>query len=225
MAELRIEGADQLRELAAKLRQADPVTRRELVKSLRSDVKKITGEVQDAVRSAPSKGRQGLGHKRRAAHTLSRTRGLSTKAAVGRASKKLKPGASLGEFDRLVQAEREAHRTKQAAKAEAGAGLRESIARATGASVSTGSKSTGVSVSWRVRASKMSNAQRKLPKDYNRAKGWRHPVFGDRENWVTQYGTPYFDAVIKRHETFLRDRVIEGMQRAAEKILHPEGTS
>lgn len=220
MAELHIEGADQLRELAAKLRRADPVIRRELVAALRPEVKKITGAVQDAVRSAPSKGRQGLGHRRRAAHTLSRTKRLSTARAKQIATKKF--GAERVRVED-VEAVKTAHRAKQAAKAEAGAGLRESIARATSGSISTGSKTTGVSVSWRVRAAKMANSQRKLPKDFNRAKGWRHPVFGDRQVWVTQHGAPYFDVVIKRHEDYLRDRVVDGMQRAAEKILHPEG--
>jgi hypothetical protein len=222
MATLKIEGSDQLRELAAKLKTADPKIRRELVKSLRPSVKKITGEIQETVRSAPSEGHKGLGHERRAAHTLARTKGLSTKAAVARASKKLGPNQGLGEFDRLVEAEREAHRAKQVKKAEEAAGLRESIASATAGSISTGSKATGVSVTWKVRAAKLANRQRRLPRDFNRARGWRHPVFGDRENWVSQQGLPYFDDVIKRHNGDLEKQVVEGLTRAAEAILHPE---
>ena len=222
MATLTIEGADQLRELAAKLRTADPKIRRELVKSLRPSVKKITAQIQETVRSAPSEGHKGLGHERRAAHTVSRARGLSTKTAVNRASKKLKPGASLGEFDRLVEAEREAHRAKQAKKAETGAGLRESIASATTGSISTGSKATGVSVTWKVRAAKMANRQRRLPRDFNRTRGWRHPVFGNRDAWVSQKGLPYFDPVIKKHQDDLEKQAVDGLVRAAEAILHPE---
>lgn len=212
MPELTIEGAEQLRLLAAKLRAADPAIRKELAASLRPEVKKITGEVQAAVRSAPSRGRGGLGAKRRAAHTLSRTRSLSDERA----------GRIAAKTGRTVEQVKGEHRAKQAAKAEAGAGLRESIARATSGSISTGSKSTGVSVAWRVRASKMANSQRKLPKNFNREKGWRHPVFGNRQNWVTQHGTPYFDVTINRHRDELGNKVLGGMQRAAEKILHPE---
>lgn len=220
MATLTVEGADQLRRLAEKLRTADPKIRRELAASLRPEVKKVTRQVQDAVRAAPSQGRRGRGHERRAAKAVARSRQLSTRTAVARASKKLGPTADLGEFDRLIEAERTAHRAKQAAKAEAGAGLRESIANAVTGSISTGSRSTGVSITWKVRAAKMANSQRRLPRDFNRAKGWRHPVFGDRENWVVQRGTPYFDPVIKRYQEELGQHVLEGLQKAAEAILH-----
>lgn len=218
MAEVRIEGADQLKELAKKLRQADKQTRAALVKSLRPEVKKITSKVQDTVRSAPSKGRKGTGHKRRAAHTLSRTRRISGARAYSSAAAKAKGPATEAQIEKV----KTAHRAKQSAKAQAGAGLRESIANATTGSISTGSAATGVSVTWRVRASKMANSQRRLPKGFNNPKGWRHPVFGNREVWVAQTGTPYFDVVINQDEGALRDRVVEGMQAAAESILHPE---
>lgn len=221
MSELRIEGADQLKELAKKLREADKPVRAALVKSLRPEVKKITSKVQDTVRSAPSKGRKSLGHQRRAAHTLSRTRRISGKRAYSTAAAKAKGPATEAQIEKV----KTAHRAKQAAKAQAGAGLRESIAKATTGSISTGSASTGVSVTWRVRASKMANSQRRLPKAFNSQKGWRHPVFGDREVWVAQHGTPYFDAPIKQDEQVLRDRVVQGMQAAAESILHPESTA
>ena len=211
-----IEGADQLRELARQLKSAEPKIRRELVSSLRGKVKPVTSEVQATVRSAPSRGKTGLGHQRRAARTLSRTRGLSDQRAYGAAARKHK-GPATEEQLRAVQA---AHRAKQAAKAVAGAGLRESIANATSGSISTGSRATGVSVTWKVRAAKMPNSQRKLAKAFNSAKGWRHPIFGNREDWVTQHGSPYFDAVIKKHQGELRDAVVNGMAKAAEKILH-----
>jgi hypothetical protein len=222
MPELTIEGADQLRRLAERLRGADKKVRRELTSSLRPEVKRITSQVQAAVRSAPSRGRRGLGHRRRAARTLALSRGLSDRASVTRASKKLGERADLAEFDRLADEEKAKHRAKLAAKAELGAGLRESIAAATSGSISTstGSKTTGVSVTWKVRAGRMPNSQRRLPRNFNRAKGWRHPVFGDREVWVQQAGTPYFDVTINRNAEQLGRRVVDGMQKAAESIVH-----
>jgi hypothetical protein len=219
VAEVHVEGAQQLRELAKRLRAADPVIRRELVKSLRPEVRKVTDEVKATVRAAPSHGRKGLGHRRRAAHTLSRTRRISEASAKKIATKK--HGVEHVRVEH-VEAVKAARRTKQAAKAAAGAGLRETIANATTSSITTGSAVTGVSVTWRVRASKLANSQRKLPKDFNSRKGWRHPVFGDRKNWVVQYGTPYFDDVIKRHNDYLRDRAVDGMQRAADSICKGE---
>lgn len=210
MATLTIEGADELRRLAVKLRTADKKVRTELTRSLRPSVRAITADVQAAVRSAPSKGKSGLGRRRRAARTLARARRLSEYRAREIA---LKSG-------RTTQQVLTEHRAKQTAKAEAGAGLRETIARAVAGSISTGSARTGVSVTWKVAAAKMPNKQRRLPKAFNSAKGWRHPVFGDRENWVTQHGTPYFDSTIKRHREELGGKIVEGMKKAAESILH-----
>lgn len=216
MAQLTVEGAEQLRRLAAQLRTADPKIRRELGASLRPEVKRITGAVQDTVRAAPSHGRQGLGHQRRAAKSLALGRQLSEERAVTIATRRHKGPASL----RQVREVQDKHRAKQAAKAQAGAGLRETIASATAGSISTGSKTTGVSVTWKVRAAKLANSQRKLPRYFNREKGWRHPVFGDRQNWVVQKGFPYFDTVIKKHREELGQRIVEGMRKAAEAIVH-----
>lgn len=212
MAGLTIEGADELRRLAAKLRKADPKVKRSLGAALRPSVKAITSEIQSTVRSAPSsgRGRGGSGDVRRAARALARTRRISDYQAREIALK-------TGRTTEQVKAE---HRAKQAAKAEAGAGLRESIARAVAGSISTSSARTGVSVTWKAAAAKMPNRQRRLPKDFNSPKGWRHPVFGNRENWVAQKGTPFFDVVIKRHREDLGRKVVDGMQKAADSILH-----
>jgi hypothetical protein len=212
MAGLTVEGADELRRLAVKLRQADVKIRRDLGAALRPSVKTITGEIQNAVRSAPStgRGRGGAGDKRRAARTLARTKHISDYQAREIA---LKTGRTTAD----VKAE---HRAKQAVKADAGAGLRESIARAVSGGISTSSARTGVSVTWKAAAAKMPNKQRNLPKGFNSAKGWRHPVFGNREVWVAQKGAPFFDAVINKHREELGQKIVEGMRKAADSILN-----
>lgn len=212
MAGLTIEGADQLRKLAVKLRTADPKIRRELGKQLRPAVKAITGEIQDTVRSAPSsgRGRGSHGDQRRAARALARTRRMSDFRAREIA---LKTGRTTGQ----VLAE---HKAKQEAKAAAGAGLRETIARAVSGSISTSNAKTGVSVTWKAAAAKMPNKQRTLPKGFNSPRGWRHPVFGNRNVWVTQHGAPFFDTVIKKHREELGQHIVDGMKSAADAILH-----
>lgn len=50
----------------------------------------------------------------------------------------------------------------------------------------------------------MPASQRKLPRYLNRAKGWRHPVWGNRDRWVDQHGEPYFDDPIRRHRRQVR---------------------
>ena len=45
----------------------------------------------------------------------------------------------------------------------------------------------------RVSTQRMPNGQKSLPLMMEGAKIWRHPVFGDTENWVTQEPHPYFE--------------------------------
>lgn len=202
-----VEGTDHLRELAHRLKQTDRPIRAQLVKHLRTVTKPVTEDVKQTVRSAPSHGRRGLAHRRRAAKTLARARPISELRARELA---LKRGTT-------TEAEQARSRARQAAKAAAGAGLRDSIANATTAAVSTSAKS-GVNATWRVRASKMANSQRKLPKYFNRDKGWRHPLFGDKQHWYAQRGVPYFDAVINHHRDDLEKAVIEAMQVVADEL-------
>jgi hypothetical protein len=192
----------------AALKAAPKQMRTEVVKKLRDGVKPVTKEVQGTVRDAPSSASGGASARgRRAAHALNATKGLSDKTAAKRAEKR----------GTTADAEKAAHRAKQAAKALAGAGLRESIARCVSASVSA-SGPAGVNATWRTRADRMPNKQRKLPKNFNNAKGWRHPVFGDKDQWVKQVGMPYFDVVIKKHRDELAEKVSEAVQATADAV-------
>jgi len=49
------------------------------------------------------------------------------------------------------------------------------------------------SVGVRVSTQRMPSGQKSLPLMMEGAKIWRHPVFGDTENWVTQEPHPYFE--------------------------------
>lgn len=208
MAEVAVEGVEQLRILAAAMKSAPKQMRDGVLKNLRTSVKPVTKAVQDTVRSAPSRGYGSTsGRARRAAHALNRTKGLSDATAEKRAAKK----------GTTAEAEKAAHRVKQAAKAASGAGLRDSIARCVSAAVSA-SGPAGVNATWRTRADRMPNLQRKLPKDFNNPKGWRHPVFGNRDVWVKQTGTPYFDAVIQKHRDELADSVTAALQDLADRL-------
>lgn len=209
MAEAYITGADQLRQLSVTMRAAPKQMRGEVVKNLRAAVKPVTREVQDTVRSATSTviNVSSSGRGRRAAHALNMTKGLSDAKARKRAEKR----------GTTEEAERAAHRAKQAAKAMAGAGLRDTIARAVSTSVSA-SGPAGVNATWRTRADRMPNRQRKLPKNFNSPKGWRHPVFGNRNVWATQLGRPYFDVVIKKHRDELAAKVSDAIQATADAV-------
>lgn len=45
---------------------------------------------------------------------------------------------------------------------------------------------------------------------------WRHPVFGNRRRWTTQYAAPWWGVTIRRHEPRMRaqvERVVEDIKR------------
>lgn len=67
------------------------------------------------------------------------------------------------------------------------------------------------SVRIRMRSSQMPSDQYKLPKYMNKGK-WRHPVFGNTDNWVTQTASPagWFDETFNR----MRPAVAFAIQQA-----------
>lgn len=125
-------------------------------------------------------------------------------------------GAARERAAHTLSRSRAKNTARKAATAEKNSGLRQSIARATGASVS-GAKDSGVNAVWRVRASKMPKSQAKLPKYWNKG-SWRHPVFGNRNKWVTQTGAPFFDRVISAHREDLQKSVVAAMEQTAQKV-------
>lgn len=54
--------------------------------------------------------------------------------------------------------------------------------------------------------------------DVELAPRWRHPVFGDRDLWVTQYGQPWFHAPIRAGRPTYQAGVHRAMERTARKI-------
>jgi hypothetical protein len=71
-----------------------------------------------------------------------------------------------------------------------GPSLRSLLASATRAEVRTSGRLAGARI--RVDGRRMPPGMRALPKAYEGAKRWRHPVFGDRETWVAQEPHPTF---------------------------------
>jgi hypothetical protein len=70
-------------------------------------------------------------------------------------------------------------------------GLRARIARC----VQTWARAEGtlVQIGIEIDSSRMPDGQKSLPLMMDGRKIWRHPVFGDYGNWVTQMSHPYFD--------------------------------
>lgn len=93
-----------------------------------------------------------------------------------------------------------------------GAGLRSTIASATKLQI------TAKGVRFVVQSSKLPENQRSLPRHLDSEKGWRHPVFGNRDNWVAQKGRPYFASTIKKKAPAFRRAIVEAMEKIRREI-------
>lgn len=65
---------------------------------------------------------------------------------------------------------------------------------------------------------------RNAPKRLNRAEGWRHPVFGNRDVWVSQRGVPgYFDLPLQDRRDELRAAVVRAVEDMSERLARRAG--
>jgi hypothetical protein len=94
-------------------------------------------------------------------------------------------------------------------------GLRSSVAKATVMETAFG---VSARVRFRVKASAMPPGQQKLPRYLDRADGWRHPVFGNREVWVRQIGKPWFAVTLIQHGPAFRKACVEAIEMFRKRI-------
>lgn len=95
--------------------------------------------------------------------------------------------------------------------------LRSSIARKIRPEVKLGGRWSGA----RVKAFKTKNIRNfpNAPKRTNRASGWRHPVWGNREQWVQQHGRiEWFDRAFEGRANTYRSAVEQAMEDMARRI-------
>lgn len=110
-------------------------------------------------------------------------------------------------------ARRDQFNSKRKRALKGGHGLRASVARGIKSKVSYTGRKLGARIT--VDPKGLPQSQRKLPRYLNRPKGWRHPVWGNRERWVEQHGEPYFDDPIRRH----RDEVRKAVQDEVNNVM------
>ncbi|MER6956007.1 hypothetical protein [Streptomyces sp. NPDC000618] len=100
--------------------------------------------------------------------------------------------------------------------------LRSSIARKIRPEVKLGGRWSGA----RVKAFKTKNVRGfpNAPKRMNRAGGWRHPVYGNREIWVQQHGkVDWFDRSFEGREGVYKAAVEAAMENMAERLAARAG--
>lgn len=134
------------------------------------------------------------------------------KAAVMAIDSKVtgKSGASSGEVARAQ------HAGSGKVQRKRSHGLRATIARSIQVKITASGPRAGVRI--RIDGSKLPEDQQKLPKALDSAKGWRHPVFGNKNVWVTQKGKPWWAVTINKHEDEMRSRILAAMKETADKL-------
>jgi len=195
------------RNAARALAGAEKTVMSEVGKGLRSAARPVVNEVRTKVRSSKGTTERGVhaSEVERQLHVLSKLKAKGAGSIYDPAT-----GLRVERRVRAVQ--------RRLTKA---ASLREQIAKATGSAVSASDKK--VALAFKVRAGNLPPSQRKLPRRWDLPGGWRHPVFGNRNVWVRQVGSPYFRTTIAAARGELTGSVITAMTVAAEKITHPEG--
>jgi hypothetical protein len=100
-------------------------------------------------------------------------------------------------------------------------GLRASLANATKADFAT--MGHGAAVHIRVSSSKfvaVSGRPRTIPyyMEGRRKRAWRHPVYGNKENWVTQKGHPFLMGTVRKHKDDFEKSCLKAVNEVLDQI-------
>lgn len=210
MPEIRLSAGQagaQFRDLSQRLRKAGQTDlRKQLRKAIQDVGKPVVAATQDAVRRIPITS-EGTGFSRG---------GVVNLPASGRRLGDFRPSANGhggGQKQRRQHAADKARTEKAAARAlKRGGSLREAAARTVKLQITT----RGIRI---ISNSKdMPEKQRTLPKRLDSAKGWRHPVFGNREVWVTEKGRPWFGDTIQKYAPDFRASISKAMDGVRDQI-------
>ncbi|HEX3778439.1 MAG TPA: hypothetical protein VHX38_02145 [Pseudonocardiaceae bacterium] len=196
-AEIRLSSGQagaQFRALSKKLRQTGQTDlRRNLVKAIREAGKPVVQATQDAVRTIPIT-----------------SEGTGAFAGDFRVPTNSRGGGQKQRREHKASKARTENARQRALKR--GGSLREAAARTVKLKVTT----RGIQIISDSKA--MPQKQQTLPKRLDSPKGWRHPVFGNREVWVTEKGKPWFGATIQKYAPDFRAAVVDAMELTRDAI-------
>lgn len=196
-AEIRLSSGQagaQFRELSKRLRQTGQTDlRKNLRKAIQEAGKPVVQATQDAVRSIPITS-EGIG-------AFAGDFRVPTNSHGGGRKQRRTHTASTSRTEKSRQ---------RALKR--GGSLREAVARSVKLQITT----RGIRIISDSKA--MPPDQQTLPRRMDSPKGWRHPVFGNREVWVTEKGKPWFGSTIQKHAPDFRAAVVDVMELAKDAI-------
>lgn len=193
--QIKSNGGQDFKDLARRLREAGSggrKLRRDLTKRLNAALEPIVKDVQRAVRTIEVTGSHGGGAK-------SRSRFIEA-----------------AEMRRLAKAAAKGKQARRRRGPVLSTGLRESIARGVRARVQYSGFRYGAQII--AHTSQLPQSQRNLPRYLDSPKGWRHPVFGNREVWVGEKGRPWFAVTISRHVNQLRREIVAEINQTLKQL-------
>jgi hypothetical protein len=97
-------------------------------------------------------------------------------------------------------------------------GFREALKAGTSTVVSFSATRAGVKI--QTSSSRLPENEKDLFAAYNRKKGYRVPLFGDRSRLTTQFGRPYFGAAVLKDSTLIRinEEILKALDVAVDAI-------
>jgi hypothetical protein len=98
-------------------------------------------------------------------------------------------------------------------------GLRQAVASATRA------RSLARGVTIEVDRTRFPSHWDNLPQSLESRRGWRHPLFGNREHWYGERGEPTFYPTVRRNQPRFHAAVAAAMDRAGRKLAEKVGSA
>lgn len=95
-------------------------------------------------------------------------------------------------------------------------GLRDAVAQQITVGARLSGRSTGLKVT--VGTKRDPRGFRFAGRRLNKTKGWRHPVYGNRENWVQQTGREWFEPTILARRDEVARAVMDAVEAMARRI-------
>jgi hypothetical protein len=70
----------------------------------------------------------------------------------------------------------------------------------------------------RIQTSMPTRSEGIIPRGLDRAKGWRHPLFGDKDRWFSNPGYSWFISTFSDSEEYIESGLHNVLERAADRI-------
>ena len=108
-----------------------------------------------------------------------------------------------------------APRYKHVRRPGAGSGIRAGLAAGTKIGISTSAKKQGVSIT--TSSARLPPKAQAMVRAYNKPT-FRHPLFGNPNDWIKQAGRPFFGAVIAAHKTLFSEAIQDAIADAIHEM-------